>query len=72
MGPGVFARASRPGHQGHQPHNDDEEEEDDDEVEDKDKDDNNNIYKSITALRLDRDMGYYNRFMKSFKKLIFY
>ena len=50
------------GHPGHQPHDDDEKEEDDDEVEDNnkvednDKDDNN--FKDISALRLDRDLGF--------------
>ena len=51
------------GHQGHQPpHDDDGEEEvdnkveDNNEVEDNDKDDNN--YKDISALGLDRDLGF--------------
>ena len=49
------------GHQGHQPHDDDDKEEDDDEVEDNDKDDNNkdnNNDKGISALGLDRDLGF--------------
>ena len=44
------------GHQGHQPHDDDNNEKDDDEVEDNDKDDNN--FKDISALGLDRDLGF--------------
>ena len=50
------------GHQGHQPHDDDDKEEDDDEVEDNDKDDNNNEDdnddKGISALRIDRELGF--------------
>ena len=53
------------GHQGcqrHRPHKNDDDEEDDDEVEDNDKDDNNNKDdnndKSISALGLDRDLGF--------------
>ena len=53
------------GRQGHRPHDDDNNEEDnDDEVEDNDKDDNNNNNKddsndkSISALGLDRDLGF--------------
>ena len=51
------------GHQGHRPNDDDnEEEEDDDEVEDNDKDDVNNKDdnndKGISALGLERDMGF--------------
>ena len=46
------------GHQRHRPHDDDDEEEkENDEVEDNDKDDDNND-KSISALGLDRDMGF--------------
>ena len=50
-----------PGHHEHQPPDDDEEDdndkvEDNDEVEDNDKDDNN--FKDISALRLDRDLGF--------------
>ena len=55
------------GHQGHQPPDDEKEEddnevednnkvEDNDEVEDNDKDDNN--FKDISALGLDRDLGF--------------
>ena len=51
------------GHQGHQPPDDDDDEEEDDdvvednkEVEDNDKDDNN--FKDISALGLDRDLGF--------------
>ena len=51
------------GHQGHRPSDDDDDKEEDDnvvedkdEVEDNDKDDNN--YKYISALGLDRDMGF--------------
>ena len=45
------------GHQGHRPpDDDDDEEEDDDVVEDNDKDDNN--FKDISALGLDRDLGF--------------
>ena len=48
------------GHQGHQPPDDDDEEEDDevegnDVAEDNDKEDNN--FKDISALGLDRDLG---------------
>ena len=50
------------GCQGHQPHGDDDDEEDDIEVEDNDKDDNNNKDdnndKGISALGLDRDLGF--------------
>ena len=46
------------GHQGHQPHNDDDDEKVDNEVEDNDKDDDNND-KGISALGLDRDIGFY-------------
>ena len=50
------------GHQGHRPHNDDNDEEDkEDAVEDNDKGDNNkddNNDKGISALGLDRDMGF--------------
>ena len=56
-----FSRVHQ-GHQGHRPHDDDDNEEDDDEVEDNDKDDNNNKDdnndKGISALGLDRDMGF--------------
>ena len=45
------------GHQGHRPHDDDDDEEDDDEVEDNNKDDNNND-RVISALGLDRDLGF--------------
>ena len=43
---------------GHRPHDDDDDEEDDDEVEDNDKDDDNNKDKVISALGLDRDLGF--------------
>ena len=47
------------GSQGHRPHDDDDDEEDDNEVEDNDKDNNNNKDdKGISALRLDRDLGF--------------
>ena len=53
------------GHQGcpgHRPHDDDDDEEEDDEVEDNDKDDVNNKEdnndKGISALELDRDLGF--------------
>ena len=53
------------GHQGcqwHGPHEDDDDEEDNDEVEDNDKDDDNNKDnnddKGISALGLDRDLGF--------------
>ena len=50
------------GRQGHRLHDDDDDEEEDDEVEDNDKDDNNNKDdnndKGISALGLDRDMGF--------------
>ena len=56
-----FSRGHQ-GHQGHQPHDDDDNEEDNDEVEDNDKDDDNdkdnNNDKVISALGLDRDMGF--------------
>ena len=46
------------GYQGHRAHDDDDEDEkDDDEVEDNDNDDDNND-KDISALGLDRDMGF--------------
>ena len=50
------------GHQGHRPPDDDEEEddnevEDNEEVEDNDKNDNN--FKDISALGLDRDLGFF-------------
>ena len=47
--------------QGHRPHDDDDNEEEEDEVEDNDKDDNNkdnNNDKGISALGLDRDLGF--------------
>ena len=55
-----FSRGHQ-GHQGHRPPDDEEEEDDDmvednDEVEDNDKDDNN--FKDISALGLDRDLGF--------------
>ena len=50
------------GHQGHRPHDDDDKEEDDDEVEDNDMDDDNNKDnkndKGISALGLDKDLGF--------------
>ena len=50
------------GHHGHRPHDDDDKEEDDDEVEDIDKDNNNNKDnnndKGISALGIDRDLGF--------------
>ena len=56
-----FSRGHQ-GCQGHQPHDDDDDKEDDDEVEDNDKDDNNNTDdnndKGISALGLDRDLGF--------------
>ena len=50
-----FSRGHQ-GCQGHLPHDDDDNEEDDDEVEDNDKDGNDD--KGISALGLDRDMGF--------------
>ena len=52
-----FSRGHQ-GRQGHRPHDDDNDEEEDDEVEDNDniKVDNND--KGISALRLDRDLGF--------------
>ena len=44
--------------QGHQPHDDDNDEEEGDKVEDNDKDDDNNNDKGISALGLDRDLGF--------------
>ena len=48
--------------QGHRPHDDDDDEENNDEVEDNDKDNNNNKDdnddKGISALGLDRDLGF--------------
>ena len=56
-----FSRGHQ-GCQGHRPHDDDDDEEDDDEVEDNDKDDDNNKDdnddKGISALGLDRDLGF--------------
>ena len=56
-----FSRGHQ-GRQGHRPHDDDNNEEDDDEVEDNDKDDDNNKDdnddKGISALGLDRDLGF--------------
>ena len=48
------------GRQGHRPHDDDDDEEDDDEAEDNDKDNNkdDNDDKGISALGLDRDLGF--------------
>ena len=48
------------GRQGHQPHDDDDDEEEDNKVEDKDNDSNkdNNNDKDISALGLDRDLGF--------------
>ena len=57
-----FSRGHQ-GRQGHRPHDDDDDEEDDDEVEDNDKDNNNNKDdnddKGISALGLDRDLGFW-------------
>ena len=55
-----FSRGHQ-GCQGHRPHNDDDDEEEEDEVEDNDKGDNNkddNNDKGISALGLDRDLGF--------------
>ena len=52
-----FSRGHQ-GRQGHRPHDDDNDEEEDDEVEDNDKDNDN---KGISALRLDRDLGFLKR-----------
>ena len=50
------------GRQGHRPHDDDDDEEEDNEVEDNDKDNDNNMDdnndKGISALGLDRDLGF--------------
>ena len=47
------------GRQGHRPYDDDDdEEENDDEVEDNDKDNNTSNDKGISALGLDRDLGF--------------
>ena len=46
------------GHERHHPHDDDNNDKDDNEVEDNDKDDDNNNDKGISALGLDRDMGF--------------
>jgi len=56
-----FSRGHQ-GRQGHRPHDDDDDEEEDNEVEDNDKDDDNNKDdnddKGISALGLDRDLGF--------------
>ena len=56
-----FSRGHK-GYQGHWPHDDDDDEEEDNEVEDNDKDDDNNKDnnndKGISALELDRDLGF--------------
>ena len=56
-----FSRGHQ-GRQGHRLHDDEDDEEEDEEVEDNDKDDNNNKddndEKGISALGLDRDLGF--------------
>ena len=54
-----FSRGHQ-GRQGHRPHDDDNDEEEDNEVEDNDKDDDkdNNNNKGISALGLDRHLGF--------------
>ena len=56
-----FSRGHQ-GCQGHRPHDDDDDEEEDDKVEDNNKDDHNNKDnnndKGISALELDRELGF--------------